>query len=177
MKTIAAVLMALLCAACATMRPSGPDAAYDIQQFLIAIRDGDRAGFERHVDREALKIQLRSRVLAEAARQGSGGNTANALGALLGSSLVGLASDTFIQPEVFRAVAEYKGYRPDMGMPTPNLIARALRTIDERTVCVAPKADDPCLLVFRNLGGTYRLVGYEGELSALMPRRRAASQP
>lgn len=171
MKTIAALLLALTATACATV-PRGPDPAYDIQQFLIAIRDGDRAGFEAHVDREALKVQLRSRVLAEAARQGTSGNTASALGALLGSSLVGLATDTFIQPEVFRAVAEYKGYRPDMGMPTPNLISRALRTIDDDTVCVAPKSADPCLLLFRNQGGTYRLVGYEGELSALMPKRR-----
>lgn len=172
MRAIAVTLFTLVLSACATMRPQGPDPAADIQRFLIAIRNSDRDAFERYVDRDALKIQLRSRVLAEAGRQGAQGNQLQALGALAATPLVGLVGDALIQPEVFRAVAERRGWRADMGMPTPDLINRFVRDVGAGSVCVVTGADDPCLLIFRNQGGTYRLVGFEGDLSLLMPGRR-----
>ena len=44
------------------------DAAGDVHAFLIGIRDGDKRAFDAHVDRGALKVQVRSRLLSEAAR-------------------------------------------------------------------------------------------------------------
>jgi hypothetical protein len=166
MKRLLAPLLAFLLAACATT-PEVDSASRDIHRFLIAIRDSDRAEFERYVDREALKVQLRSRVLAEAARQGRSGNEVTALAAVLGTSLVGYAADFLIQPEVFRAVAESRGYRPDAGMPSPLLIAQAIRPLGGGAVCVVFSSDGPCVLNFKNEAGTWRLIGFEGELSML----------
>jgi len=168
MKALAAAFAALVVAACATT-PEVDSASRDIHRFLIAIRDGDRATFERHVDRPALTTQLRSRVLAEAIRQGRSGDEVGALGALLGSSMAGFAADALIQPEVFRAVAEARGYRPDMGMPSPGLIARAVRPLGGDAVCVVMQSEGPCVLNFGNRGGTWRLIGFEGDLSILRP--------
>lgn len=67
------LLVLLLLTGCATMPREDRSAAADIQRFLIAVRDSDRAAFERYVDREALKTQLRSRLLAEAGRQAQNG--------------------------------------------------------------------------------------------------------
>ena len=170
MKKLLAPLIALLLAACATT-PVQDSAAADIHRFLIAIRNADRVNFERYVDREALKIQLRSRALAEAGRQTRQGNQINALGALLATPIVGVATDALIQPEVFRAVAEMKGYRADMGMPSPLLIARAVRPVGGDMVCVVLDNDGPCVLDFRKEGNTWRLIGFEGDLSLLMGRR------
>jgi len=169
-KFTTAILCALAVSGCATV-PTGPDAATDIRSFLIAIRDVDRARFEQYVDREALKAQLRARVLAEASKLGQGQTGALAsLGALVGAPVVDFATDAFVQPEVFRAMAERRGYRPDMGMPTADLISRYVRDIGADAVCVVFSSDGPCQLTFRNQGGVYRLVGYEGDLSALMRR-------
>lgn len=171
-KLASAFLAALILSGCATV-PAGPDAATDIRSFLISIRDADRARFEHYVDREALKTQLRGRVMAEAGRLGQGQTGAlAALGALVGAPVVDFATDAFVQPEVFRAIAERRGYRPDMGMPTADLISRYVRDIGADAVCVVFSSDGPCQLIFRNQGGVFRLVGYEGELSALLPGLR-----
>jgi hypothetical protein len=172
MRTFAACLAALTLAACATV-PNGPDPAADVRGFLIAIRDADRTRFDYYVDRETLKTQLRGRAIAEASRLGQGQTGALAtLGALVGAPLVDFAADAFVQPEVFRAMAERRGYRPDMGMPTADLISRYVRDLGAGSVCVVFQSDGPCQLVFRDQGGVYRLVGYEGDLSALIPRSR-----
>jgi hypothetical protein len=169
MRLLAVALIALLAAACATVPRY--DAATDIHRFLVAIRDGDRATFENHVDRPALTAQLRSRVLAEAARSGQGGQTMQALSMLLGAPFAGVAADLLVQPEVFRAVAELQGYRPDMPVPSPLAITRAVRPIGGGSACVVARADGPCVLVFANQAGTWRLVGFEGDVDLLRPRR------
>lgn len=174
MKRLLAALVVLSMAGCATT-PLAPEdrAAADIRNFLISIRDADRAGFDHYVDREALKTQLQGRLMAEASRGGGqSGAAMAALGALIGRPVVDFAADAFVQPEVFRAMAERRGYRPDMGMPTASLIARYVRDIGAGSVCVVFKSDGPCQLVFRDQGGTWRLVGYEGELSGLTPGSR-----
>jgi hypothetical protein len=173
MKHFLALALALSLTACATVRPTGPDPAADIRSFLIAIRDSDRGAFEHYVDREALKTQLRARVLAETSGRGQTGSAVAALGAILGAPLVDIATDAFVQPEIFRAMAERRGFRPEMGMPTADLISRYVRDIGGDAVCVVFKNDGPCQLIFRNQGGVFRLVGYEGELSSILPGRRS----
>lgn len=165
-----ALLAAFALSACATL--PRVDAAADIHAFLVSIRDGDRATFENHIDREALKAQLRARVMAETAARSPGGLASlPGLGAFVAGPLVDLATDALLRPEVFRAVAEMRGYSADRPIPGPFSIAQAVRPLGGGTVCVVARKDGPCLLNFTNQGGTWRLTGFEGDLSLLRPKR------
>ena len=158
-------------AACATV--PRVEAAGDIHAFLVSIRDGDRAAFDAHVDREALKANLRARVMAAAGRAetGDAGVGAQALGVLLAGPLVDLATDALLRPEVFRAIAEDRGYSPDRPLPSSLAIAQFVRPLGAGLVCVVTKKDGPCLLDFKDEDGVYRLSGYEGDLAMLRPKR------
>jgi len=158
---IAALALTVLAACAATTKF---DAAGDIHAFLVAVRDGDRAGFDAHVDRDALKTELRARLVAETAKA-KGPKSASVAGVLLASPLLSdLAVDALVRPEVFKAAAQYLGYSSDKPLPNRLSIASGLRYVESDRVCVARKKADPCLFVFRNDGGVWKLVGYEGDL-------------
>ncbi len=140
------------------------DAAGDVHAFLIAIRNGDAQTFNAHVDRPALKEQLKARMMVEAQRRGG---TMGALTALMARPLVGVAVDALVQPDVFLVVAETLGYSPDQPIPSRVLIAAALRRTDADHVCAPLKRDGPCVLVFRNEDGVWRLIDFNGDLSML----------
>ena len=170
MKKFAVLILALAASACATLPKIGP--ATDIHAFLVSIRDGDRAAFDAHVDREALKTNLRGRVMAEVAKSTAGGGASlQAFGAFLAGPLVDVAVDALVKPEVFRAVAEMHGYRADRPIPSSLAITQLVRPLGAGAVCVVTKKDGPCLLDFRDEDGVYRLVGFEGDLSLLRPKR------
>jgi hypothetical protein len=157
-----AAVLTLSLAACATAERY--DAAGDIHAFLTAIRDGDRQTFDAHVDRPALKAQLKARFTTEAMQRGG------ALGGALAQALGGMADpliDAAVQPGVFLAVAESKGYSPSKPLPGRAAIASALRPLDDGRVCVIAKREGPCLLVFRNEAGLWRLVAFEGPIGDL----------
>jgi hypothetical protein len=160
-----AASLALLVSACADAERYS--AAGDIHALLISIRDGDQASFDAHVDRRALKTQLRARLMAEATRRAGGDPTLAALGALLGRTLVDAAADALIQPDVFRAVADYMGYSADTPIPGQIVIAQSLRRIDDDHVCVPRKANGPCVLVFQDEDHVWRLTGFEGDVGLL----------
>ena len=154
--------LALVLAACATVERY--DAAGDIHAFLVAIRDNDKAAFDQHVDRPALKAQIKSRLTASMIQRGG------ALGGLLAQTLGGVSDalvDGALQPQVFLAVAEAKGYRPSQPLPGRMAITGSLRQLQDDRVCVTGKKDGPCLLVFRNEAGTWRLIAFEGPLDTL----------
>jgi hypothetical protein len=136
------------------------EAAGDIHAFLIAIRDGDRTAFDRYVDRPALKEQLRSRLLAELGDRSS----AAALGALLARPLVDAGVDVLVRPDVFRAVALEFGYAPERPIPGVFAISTFVRPLDGDRACVFTRRDGPCVLVFRQEEGVFRLIGFEGRL-------------
>jgi hypothetical protein len=161
MKPLTALVLALALCACATLQSY--DAAGDVHALLVAIRNGDRAAFDAHVDRPALKAQLRARLLAGALKRGGSGGEAAALGVMLARPLVDLAVDQLVQPEVFLAVAEAKGYSPSRPIPGRSAIAAAIRPIGDDRVCVFTKRGGPCLLDFQDEGGVWRLVGFEGD--------------
>ena len=168
-RAVFTVALTLLAAACATVPRF--EAAGDIYAFLVAIRDGDHAVFDDHVDRGALKAQLKSRLIAEQAGS-HGGDSWQALGAVLAGPLVDVGVDAFVQPETFRAVALQVGYAPDRPLPNRLQISAFLRYTGDGEVCVVTRHDGPCTLVFRDEAGTWRLVGYEGDLGKLMRARR-----
>ncbi len=160
----ALVLLALALGACATVPKF--EAAGDIHAFLVAIRDGDRESFDAHVDRPALKEQLKSRLIAEQA-QTHGAASWQSLGAVLAGPLVDVGVDALVQPATFRAVAIRLGYTPDQPIPNRLQIDAFLRAIGDGSVCVVTHRDGPCTLVFHNEDGVWRLVGYEGDLGRL----------
>lgn len=159
------VLLALSLSACATV--TRYDAAGDIHAFLVAIRDGDKAGFEAHVDRPALKEQLRARMMADLIKRQDG---LGALGAVFAGPLADVAVDQLVQPSVFLAIAEAKGYAPSKLLPGRAALTGALRRLDDDRVCVTTKHDGPCVLDFRDEMGVWRLVAFEGDPGLLKLR-------
>jgi hypothetical protein len=152
------VLAAMLLTACtATARLS---AAGDIHAFLVSIRDDDKTAFNAHVDRRALKAQLRDKLVADAAKRDPG---LAVLAAALGPPLVDLAVDKLVQPGVFREAADAFGYAPDKPLPSDFAIAEGLRSIDETHVCVARKKDAPCIFIFTDEDGTWRLTAFQAD--------------
>jgi hypothetical protein len=158
---IAGLLLLSFSACAATTRF---DAAGDVHAFLTAIRDGDRAAFDAHVDRDALKTNLRARIIAETGRR-RGNASLEAAGAVLASPLLaGMAVELLVRPEVFKAAAERLGYSSARPIPDRLTITSGLRYVDQGRVCVARSKKDPCLFVFANDAGVWKLVAYEGEL-------------
>lgn len=163
----------LLAAGCATVPRLR--AADDVHALLVAVRDGDRAAFEAHVDRPALKTQLKSRLVAEAARRGG---TWGMFGIGLVGPLVDVGVDVLVQPDVFRAQAIRLGYDPQSAIPGPLGIAALVRPMGEGRACVQERRGGPCVLVFHDVGGVYRLSAYEGPLDRLTGSRvKAAARP
>ena len=162
MKRSAALLLAALglavLAACATTQRLS--AAGDVHSLLVAVRDNDRAVFDAHVDREALEAQIQA-VLVDKARDARLGEGASGLGLLLSGPLSRAAGGLLIRPEVFRAVADYYGYRPDTPIPGSFALASALSSLPDGRVCARGKKAGPCLLTFADEGGTWRLVGFD----------------
>jgi Protein of unknown function (DUF2939) len=136
------------------------EAANDIHAFLVAIRDGDRAGFDEHVDKPALKTNLKGRLLSEAGRQDQLGG----IGALLAGPLVDLAVDAGARPEVFRAVAAEYGYAPDKPLPSTLVIAGLVRPLEGGRACTVARHGGSCMFIFKNEDGVWRLIDFEGHL-------------
>jgi hypothetical protein len=159
---LAALAAVLTLSAC--LGPERLTAANDVHAFLLSIRDDDRAAFNAHVDRPALKAQLGARLMDEAAQRGP---AYEALAAVFGQTLMDVGVDKLVRPDVFRFVAEQLGYSPDKPIPGPIGIAEALRPIDADHVCVVTRRDGPCLFTFADEDGVWRLTAFNGELADL----------
>ena len=135
-------------------------AAPDVHALLVAIRDDDRAAFDAHVDRRALEAEMQA-VVVERSRDAGLGDGVAGLGLLLSGPLAHAAGDVLIRPEVFRAIADYYGYRPDTPIPGSLSLAVALTPLPDGRVCVKGRKSGPCLLTFADEGGTWKLVGFD----------------
>jgi hypothetical protein len=165
MKRPASLLLVLALAGCAHMQSY--DAARDVHEFLVAVRDGDRARFNAHVDRPALKAQLRARLIAEVSRA-RGPDSMEALGAALAGPLVDAGVEVLIQPEVFRAAASLAGYGQETRIPNAAVISRQIKPLPDARACVV--IDRACVFVFKEEGGVWRLIAFEGDIGALRDR-------
>ena len=162
MRAILIALLALAVSACASVKKL--DAANDVHALLVAIRDDDRAAFDAHVDREALKREIQARLMAEAQKD----QRLSGFAALLAPGLAEFAGEALVQPAVFRRVAEHYGYSRDTKIPGPFAISQALKPLPDGRVCATRAKDGPCLLVFtKGQNGRWRLSGFEGETSEL----------
>lgn len=124
------------------------DAAEDIRVFLLAVEQRDRAAFDAHVDRAALKADLRRQIAAQ------GG-----AGALLAQSGPGeRILDGLISPESFSLAVERAA--PALNRtPTAPEIAAVLKTLDANRVCLPNGGlDGPCAVTFAKQGETWKLV-------------------
>ncbi len=161
MRIAALGLAALTLTSCATVQKL--DAANDVHALLLSIRDNDKATFDAHVDRAALKREIQARVVAEGRKDSRFGG----LAAVLAPGLAELAGETLVQPQVFRLVAERYGYRPQTKIPGPVVISQALKPLPDGRVCATRTKGGPCLLNFTKVDGVWKLTGFEGGLSEL----------
>jgi hypothetical protein len=150
-------ILALLTGCATTQQLS---AAPDVHALLVAIRDDDRASFDAHVDRRALEAEMQA-VMVERSRDAGLGGGAAGLGLLLSGPLAHAAGNVLIRPEVFRAIADYYGYRPDSPIPGSLSLAVALTPLTDGRVCAKGRKGGPCLLTFADEGGTWKLVGFD----------------
>ncbi len=158
---LSAALLALACApGCATVPRL--HAADDVHALLVAVRNGDRAAFDAHVDRAALKTQLKSRLIAEA---GARGGDAAAFGAILAGPLVDAGVEALVRPQVFRAEAVRLGYDPERPLPGVLAVAALVRPLGDGRACVSERRGGPCVMSFTDEDGVYRLSGYDGPLN------------
>ena len=161
---VLAPLLALLIAGCSTT--TRLDAAGDVQELLVAVRDNDRKAFERHVDRDALRRQIESRMVREAHSSTAPG-ALRSIGIALAQPGAAMAEAMLLQPRVLRMAAEHYGYTPDQPIPGRVAIAGSLKRLDDGRVCATRTKGGECLLTFTERNGTWRLTGFEGELSDL----------
>jgi len=158
-----------LAANCVTTRRIS--AASDVHALLVAIRDDDQPAFDARVDRPALEAQLQTR-LVDRARRADAPDAWKGLGVILSGPVSRAAGKVLVRPEVFRAVAEYYGYRPETPIPNVFALSAALKTLPDGRVCATRRRDGPCLLTFADEGGVWRLVGFDGDAAMLKPGRR-----
>jgi len=161
--TLAALALAGLAACATTQRIT---AANDVHALLIAIRDDDHAAFDAHIDRDALQHELETRIL-ERTQAANTDDAVKALGALIAHPMAQLAGDALLRPNVFRAVAEYYGYKPGTPIPNQLEIAGALRALPDGRVCAAKGHNGPCLISFADEGGVWKLVSFDGDIKQL----------
>lgn len=161
--TLAALALAGLAACATTQRLT---AANDVHTLLVAIRDDDHAAFDAHIDRPALQHELETRIL-ERTQASDANDAVHALGALFAHPVAQLAGDALLRPNVFRAVAEYYGYKPGAPIPNQLEIAGALRALPDGRVCAAKGKGGPCLISFADEGGVWKLVSFDGDIKQL----------
>ncbi|HEX5776803.1 MAG TPA: DUF2939 domain-containing protein [Caulobacteraceae bacterium] len=159
-----APLLALLIAGCSTT--TRLDAAGDVHDLLVAVRDNDRAAFERHIDRNALRRQIEARMVREA-RSSTAPGALRSIGIALAQPGAAMTEAMLLQPRVLRMTAEHYGYTPDQPIPGRIAIAGSLKNLDDGRVCATRTKGGECLLIFTQRNGTWRLTGFEGELSDL----------
>ena len=156
---------------CATTRDLS--AAGDVRALLVAIRDDDQRAFDIHVDHSALEGQIQH-ILVDRTRRADVPDGLKGLGLLVSGPLAKAAAAALIRPDVFRAVADYYGYRPDSPIPGTLEIAMMLRSVEDGRVCAAKGRHGPCLLTFAKEDGTWRLVEFNGDAAMLQLGRRGA---
>ena len=163
------ILATATLAACATA--ARIDAAGDVHALLVAIRDNDKRTFNAHIDRQALKSSIEARLMVEAEKATDDPNL-RALGAFAAPYLADAADKALIQPSTFRSIAYQYGYKPGQPIPGQVAIAGALKRLPDGRVCATKSKNGPCVLIFTQHDGVWRLSGFEGDISDLRTQRR-----
>ncbi len=133
-------------------------AAKDVQAFFTAVQADDHAAFDAHVDRPAIRADMRRQLTTLASGEGFGpGELEQVLGGRMADSLI----DRMIQPESFRIVWVRSGM-PGKTAPNAVQIAVMLRMIGADRACMHNlRTPDRCIMTFRDEAGTWKLVGVQ----------------
>ena len=133
-------LLPVLAAAALLLGCSGGvqrDAAADVRAFLHAVRTGDAAAFERHVDRPALRAQLARELRTDMPNTARAAERRGGLDAYV---------DGMISPYGLRR-AMLRGDTRDRTPPEAE-VAALLIEVDERRVCLPGATRKVCSLTF-----------------------------
>jgi hypothetical protein len=138
------------------------DAGDDVRAFLAAVARDDAAALEPHLDRKALRRDLKAQLLDVP--------EVRDLHAQLGVSVGDVSVDRMIAPQAERLARE----GPLVALPasfTDKDLKRQLKVVDSRHVClVDPGVRGLCLLTFAKQGKTWRLVKLQAhDLSLQLP--------
>jgi len=107
--------------------------------------------FESHIDRPAVRADLKGQLLAEP--------DVRALQDQLGDDTGDVAADRMISPESFRLLGVGAGQLPPKTASTKQIAAR-LKILAPERVCLPDETDkSDCLLTFAKQGGHWKLVG------------------
>ena len=137
---------ALALSACGGANKGAAEAA---QGLLAAVQAGDRQAFEAHVDRPALRSDLREQMVELARR--------NSLDVPGGPS--DFALDRMINPEAFHLVAA-RGGQPLPKAPSPAQVTALVKPIDRDHACLHDMtAQQRCVLTFAKEKPGWKLVG------------------
>ena len=133
-------------------------AAKDVRVFFAAVQADDHAAFDAHVDRPAIRADMRRQLTTLASGEGFGpGELDQVLGGRMADSLI----DRMIQPESFRIVWLRSGM-PGKAAPNAVQIAVMLRMIGADRACMHNlRTPDRCIMTFRDEAGTWKLVGVQ----------------
>jgi hypothetical protein len=154
MRPTALLLLAALGATGCSGAQTKLDAAEDVRAFIVAVRENDRAGFEKHIDRPALRTQVLSQV------QAAMGDSPLTRGAFAEQAV-----DEMIRPETLRKVLEQSG--APQRTPTAPEIATQLRTEADGRVCIPSAPEGPCAATFARTGDVWRLVAVDARAVGL----------
>jgi hypothetical protein len=162
MRARLATLAAVVCAAslCACATGERVSAAGDVHSLLVAIRDDDKASFDAHVDRPALQAEMQS-IIIDQAKAANLGAFVTGLGVLASGPFAHAAARIVVRPDVFRAIAEDYGYRPDQPIPGTLALAAALTPQPHGQVCARDTRTGTCLLTFAREDGVWKLVAFD----------------
>ena len=133
-------------------------AARDVRAFFTAVQADDHAAFDAHVDRTAVRADVRRQLTTLASGQGfAPGELDQVLGGRMADSLI----DKMIQPESFRIVWLRSGMS-SKAPPSSMQIALMLRMIGDDRACMHNlRTPDRCIMTFRDEAGAWKLVGVQ----------------
>lgn len=144
-RSLILALAALMLSACgdADVRQ---EAAQDVHGFLAAAQGGDRKAFRSHIDRPALRADLRRQLEAQAREQGQ-----------VEATFDDGAIDRMVEPNAFSIEGVTGlGLR---GVPGPSQIALMMRVEPDGRACLMEFGIPPsCALTFAKQGERWKLV-------------------
>lgn len=151
--SVAVVLLCVLALGSCEQAQSRYQAAQGVRSFMVSVQQQDRDAFERHVDRPALRENLRDQAAREA-----GGDPR--IAAVL-RGLPSTAIDQMIRPETFKLGVQRMGMRTDR-VPTAAEISVMLKMRGDDKACLGdPRVADQCLLTFERRGQDWKLVALD----------------